>query len=69
MNDAADISEVQNFKIAQMACIIAESDTKIVEGWCLNAKKHRESILNNFLVRLRVKLSKKADELDSQKRS
>ena len=57
---------MHKFKIAQMAYMIAESDTKIFEDWSLNAKEHRLSTLNNLLVRLRVKLSKKAEELDSQ---
>ena len=65
MNAPTNISEVDKFKSAQMACMIAESKIEIVEDWCLNAKEHRSSTLNNLLVRLRVKLCKKAEELES----
>ena len=69
MNDPTNTSEMSKFKSVQLACIIAERDTKIVEDWCLNAKEHRSSTLSNLLVGLRAKLSKQAEELDSQSRS
>ena len=49
-----------------MACMIAESDIKIVEDWCLNAIEHWSSTLNNFLTKFRANLYKKAEKLDSQ---
>ena len=55
-------------KSAQLACLIAESDTEILEDWCFNAKEYRSSTLNDQLVWLRAKLFKKAGELDSHSR-
>ena len=66
MNNQSNISEIYKSKTAQMACMVAESETKIVEDWCLNAKERRSSTLNNLLFMLRIKLSKKAEELDRQ---
>ena len=48
--------------------MIAESEIKILEDWCLNAKERRSSTVSNLLVGLRAKLSKKAQELDHQSR-
>ena len=52
-----------------MGCMIAESETLIIEDWCLNAKEHRSSTLNNSLVRRRAELFKKAEQLNSQVRT
>ena len=69
MNDRTDVTEIDKLKSAQMAFMIAEGDTKMIEDWCLNAKENRSSTPNNFLFRLRAKLYKKAEEPDSQSRS
>ena len=69
LNGQTGISEMDQCKSAQMGCMIAQSEIYIIEDWYLNAKERRSSTLNSSLVRLRAELFKKAEELDSQKRT
>ena len=41
MNEPNEMTEIDKFKSIQMAGMLAESDTKIIQDWCLNAKEKR----------------------------
>ena len=41
MNEPNEMTEIDKIKSMQMACILAESDTDVIQEWCLNAKEKR----------------------------